>query len=58
MSKLDEVLVKKDKIDSITPPYNLEPFVLIAMKGSMVAVAKGETILCRNIANVQNLEMK
>ena len=52
----DKVLVEQDKIDSLTPRYNPEPYVVIARKGSMITVKKGETILCRNTAKCKPLK--
>ncbi|XP_028407158.1 uncharacterized protein K02A2.6-like [Dendronephthya gigantea] len=52
----DKILVEQDKIDSLTPRYNPEPFVVIARKGSMITAQKGETILCRNTAKCKRLK--
>ena len=48
--------MEQDKIDSLTPRYNPEPYVVIARKGSMITVKKGETILCRNTAKCKPLK--
>ena len=52
----DKVLIEQDKVDGLSPRYRPEPFEVVAKKGSMVTVQKGETTLCRNTAKFKLLK--
>ena len=52
----DTVLLKQNRADTLTPAYNLSPYSVIGVKGTMVAVKRGREIKARNLSQCKVLK--
>ena len=49
----DHVLVRRRKLNKLTPPFNSQPYTVVRKQGSMVTAQRGKKLVTRNSSRIK-----